>query len=317
MNYENVFESIKLNLVPVSIHEESKKEISRLKLELQNAKNDFNKLKLEYKEQKMTIDIIQAEKESLEAEKKTSEVKFQEVSLKLKQKTHQYNSLLKTSDCNSHAIQKVSAGTHTIKEEPNEIGVVNVPASLSSKTNQQAAKAGTKRKHSMSTISSDGEKRNIYSNSSQLFTTKFTCENCLDDWGKRIDWEFDGNPNHKYVPDPKIRVFASFELYREHVLFHHRSYNRHSWINKLCSKSKCCLRDKKHNAKKNNASLYVVAPHGDIVCKLCDLSFKLKEHHDLHVKIEHFGYGSPYTAPFLTGSTKKEMFDLWLLKKSL
>ena len=73
--YKNIFESIKSNLVPKAIYEESKNEISRLKLELQNAKNDFINLNLEYDEQKMAMNIIRAEKQSLEneAEKKNLE----------------------------------------------------------------------------------------------------------------------------------------------------------------------------------------------------------------------------------------------------
>ena len=200
MNYENVFESIKLNLVPISTHEESKNEISRLKLELQNARNDIQKLKLEYEEQKMTIDIIQAEKESLEAETKTTEAKLKEVSMKLKHKTHQYDCIMKKSSGDSLQIQKTATATQTIKEEPNEIGVVNVPASSSSKTNQSAVKAGTKRKYHMSTPSDD-KKRKIYPSSIQSFTIKFTCEDCLGDWRRRIGKDFGGDPNHKDAPE--------------------------------------------------------------------------------------------------------------------
>ena len=54
-----------------------------------------------YEDEKLKNDIIQAEKECLEAEKKTFELKFNEISLKLKLKTNQYDSLLSTGkpDC--------------------------------------------------------------------------------------------------------------------------------------------------------------------------------------------------------------------------
>ena len=39
---------------------------------------------------------IKSEKENLEAEKKTLEVKFNEVSVKLRHKNHQYKSMLKS-----------------------------------------------------------------------------------------------------------------------------------------------------------------------------------------------------------------------------
>ena len=302
MNYENVFESIKLNLVPVSIQEESKNEISRLQLELQNAKNDFNKLKLECEEQKMTIDIIQAEKKSLEAEKKTSEIKFKEVSMKLKHKTHQYDCIMKKSSGDSLQIQKTATATQTIKEEPNEIGVVNVPASSSSKPNEP--KAGTKRKYNNPPPSADDKKRKINPSSKiefQSFTIKFTCEDCLHDWKNRIGNDFGGDPNHKDAQEPEIREFTSFELYREHVAFYHRSYNPSYSEYRLCE-SKGCLRENFHNAERSLSVVrdsYTDAPHGDIICELCGLSFKIKHHHDRHVKIEHFAYGKPYTAPFI------------------
>ena len=93
--YNEVFEFIKSNLIPKIQFDESQNEILVLKSALDNATNDIEKLKLEFQEQTMTIDFIKAERESLIAEQKAFEVKFNEVSLKLKQKTYQYDSLLK------------------------------------------------------------------------------------------------------------------------------------------------------------------------------------------------------------------------------
>ena len=76
---------------------------------------------------------IKSEKENLEAEKKTFEVKFNEVSVKLRHKDHQYKSMLKSkktgckkTDIMQNAIGKLSTGAETIKEEPIEIVVVKV-----------------------------------------------------------------------------------------------------------------------------------------------------------------------------------------------
>ena len=218
---------------------------------------------------------------------------------------------MKNSDFKSR--QKTATATQTIKEEPNEIGVVNVPASSSSKPNEP--KAGTKRKYNNPPPSADDKKRKINPSSKiefQSFTIKFTCEDCLHDWKNRIGNDFGGDPNHKDAQEPEIREFTSFELYREHVAFYHRSYNPSYSEYRLCE-SKGCLRENFHNAERSLSVVrdsYTDAPHGDIICELCGLSFKIKHHHDRHVKIEHFAYGKPYTAPFITGLTKKKIYDL-------
>ena len=111
INYNKVFESIKINLVPKIQYEESQLELNYLKEELR-------KMKLKFEEQKLTIDIIQAEKDSLEAEKKTFEVKFKEVSLKLKQKIYLYESQKTTMNTLSNTecrIENISSGSQTVK----------------------------------------------------------------------------------------------------------------------------------------------------------------------------------------------------------
>ena len=129
--------SVYQNMVPKSIYDytinEHKKQNSILKLELQNAKNDFERVQSKYGYRKLSdtlkIDRLEAELKTLQAEnselqnvkneleklkseialksnvleagmktleskKRTIEVKFDEVSLKLKLKTHKYDSLL-------------------------------------------------------------------------------------------------------------------------------------------------------------------------------------------------------------------------------
>ena len=73
MNYENVFETIKSNLVPTSAYVKSNNEIFQLKLRLQNAKSDLKKMKQKNEDQKKAIDLFQAEKKSLEADKRILE----------------------------------------------------------------------------------------------------------------------------------------------------------------------------------------------------------------------------------------------------
>ena len=132
-NYNEVFEVIKTNLVPKIQHEKSQLEVVHLK-------EIVRKLNANKSEQMNRIMILMAEIETLKAEKKTFEAKFKEVSLKLKQKTYQHLSLLNQSHKNALnasqnnvcVIEKISTGSQTIKEEPPEIGVVNVPASCSS-----------------------------------------------------------------------------------------------------------------------------------------------------------------------------------------
>ena len=125
--YNEIFENIKSNLVPKAQYEESQLEIERLKSELENVKENLKRTESKYEKQQLRIGIvrrrlIEAEKECLESEKKTFELKSKKLSLKLKLKTNQFDSLLSTK----------KTGTQTVKEEPTEIGIVNVPASLSS-----------------------------------------------------------------------------------------------------------------------------------------------------------------------------------------
>ena len=92
--YNEVLKFIKSSLVPKNDFDESQNEILNLKMAVELANNQLNQAKLENEEHKLANNILQAEKESLEAEKITFQIKFNEVSLKLKQKTKQYDSLL-------------------------------------------------------------------------------------------------------------------------------------------------------------------------------------------------------------------------------
>ena len=207
--------------------------------ELLNVKNELKKLQSEIG---LKIDVFEAGMKTLEAEKNTLEVKFDEVSLKLKLKTHEYDSLLKSkqTDCRvklvfkSNETNKASIGTQTIKEEPNEIGVVNLPASLSSQPKEPQVKSGAKR------TSSNIEDRKIVkakrrkteaSNSTSRMTRQsiekkeaISCASCLDDWGLNVQKNFGGDPERPGVPDPThaIASFTSIDKYKTHAVNIHQ-----------------------------------------------------------------------------------------------
>ena len=211
--YNEIFETIKSNLVPKKQYEECQLEKTHLKSELEIAKEELKKMKLKYEEEKLKNDIIQAEKECLESEKKTLDLKFNEISLKLKLKTNQYDSLLSSgkTDC----IPTVSAKTHTMKEEPSEIGIVNVPASSSlsigtKRTSSFSANHQRQKAKRKKTTRSDGTTRNTRKSTKN--ERKFTCEDCIDSWGEKILADFGGNPDHEDAPDPRqsISMFSSF-----------------------------------------------------------------------------------------------------------
>ena len=291
--YNEVFETIKSNLVPKVELVKSKLENAHLKSELEIAKEELKKIKLKYEEEKLKNDIIQAEKESLESEKKTFELKFNELSLKLKLKSSQYDSLLSSekTGCKS----TMSAETQTVKEEPSEIGTVNVPASSSSGI-------GTKR---TSSVSADDQrkkakrKKTVRSNSttgagilkSIQNERKFTCEECIDLWGEQIEEDFGGDPDREDAPDPRqISAFSSFEALKTHHI------NVHDAVRELFCEEKSCLHYREH----------LRGPHGKNICGICDSSFKFKKHLDQHVASGHADHDM----------TKKQFYDLYLKYKN-
>ena len=321
MGYEKVYEAMKIEieayLVPRKLYDESQNQLSLLKSELEIAKSDLKKLKSEHsqltetynqlkddalqliderKGDTLKIDVLQAEMKAVEAEKKTFEVKFDAVSSKLKLKTHQYDSLLKSKPksqdikiCVTQESQKTSIETQTIKQEPEEIGVVNVPASLSSQPRTPSAKTGTKRtsRHDnrkitkakrMKTENSDSR----VSRKSTENKRKFTCECCHDDWGIDVERNHGGDPDKTGVPNPRetIPTFSSFDDYKNHL------YRMHDEI--YYGLVNC---DQASNGR------------ADFTCKICGLKFIDKENHNTHVDIEHMN---------LPDLTNKQIFDLHL-----
>ena len=243
----------------------------------------LEKMKSELNEQKLAIEILQAEKdslqaekESIQAEKKSIEVKFNEVSLKLKQKTQQYDSLLKSQgDREQNNAEKSSAvPTQQIKLEPGAIGAVNLPASLSSRPNEPDAKTATKRKNATKNDSkkTKAKKKKVKDSLTSPKNAKesipsgrlFTCDECLRNWGKVISCDFQGDPDNSRAPDPKqfIRTFSSFEAYADHL------YDGHGFGPYVIS------------------NFYRVST--SFVCKTCDCRFQSQGFLDNHEEFEHF-----------------------------
>ena len=90
-SFEKVFNELKVvqeNAVSREKYEQSQNEVKKLESMLveanrriQHGIEDLKKLKLKHEMQTIEIDVIKAEKHSLEAEKKTLEVHYNEVSL--------------------------------------------------------------------------------------------------------------------------------------------------------------------------------------------------------------------------------------------
>ena len=273
--YNEIFETIKSNLVPKMIYEQSQLEIENLKSVLGKTQADLQRIKSKYEEQILKNEIIQAEKESLEAEKKTFELKFNEISLKLKLKTNQYDSLLSSrqTDCNPS-----QTGSQTAKEEPNEIEIASsIPENGAKRTslepeNDKSANRRSKRKKI------------------EKFSQSFTCDDCLAEWGEHVDYYCGGDPDKNCAPDPKKTswTFSSFEAFKNHKMERHHVGDEEP----LCE-DKGCLQLKGHSdlpaipPYNRWTTIEWFAPHGEIICKNCDLSFKYQKHHDQHVETVH------------------------------
>ena len=119
---------------------------------------------------------------------------------------------------------------------------------------------------------------------------QFTCGHCIDLLGGRINNSFAGDPDGKHAPDPRqtIPAFSSFEAMKNHFINDHDLFVEH-----FCEE-KGCLEQKGRSSYR--------APHGEITCKICDLSFKLQKHHDQHVASVHADHEM----------TNKQFYDLYL-----
>ena len=282
--YSKVFELIEETLVPKAQLEEAEIKIKHLEAMVEKTTTELEKVKSESIEQKLSMEIIQAEKDSLQAEKeslqvekKVLEVRFKEVSLKLKQKTNQCDSLRK-SQADHEQNNIVATGSQTIKQEHEGIGIVNVPASTSSKENEpttQKATPGIKRKNASKENSPKPKtkrKKVVKSTTASRITRQssqskptFTCRRCFHLWGNDIESSrFKCDPDKNGVPDPKQKIptFKSFEDYKSHLI------NDHDWYDDL-------VMDWFHN------------PNSNFVCETCNSRFEKQWILDEHQQLEH------------------------------
>ena len=277
--YTKVFELIAGTLVPKAQLEEAEIKIKHLESMLEKAESESNEQKLSMEIIQAEKDSLQAEKESLQVEKKVLEVKFKEVSLKLKQKTNQCDSLLKSQADHEQAEQNniVETGTQPIKEEHGGIEIVNAPVSSSSIPNESAtqkAASGTKRKNASKDnapkvkakrkkVETTNTVSQITRRSSQSKPT-FTCPDCFGDWGRVIRTSFMGDPVKNGVPDPKdkIQTFKSLEDYKRHLI------SNHEWGDDEIMDYNCHL-------------------NSNFVCEICNSRFEYQWILDEHQQLEH------------------------------
>ena len=217
------------------------------------------------------------------------EVKFNEVSLKLKQKTYQYDFLMKSQRTGRGDIETNSACTQTVKEEPTQIGVVNVASSSTAVTTGAKRVLQSKDEVQRTTVKrKKTSKSDANSRTTRQSTPKFTCAYCLVNWGFTIMDGHNENPDESGAPDPKqaISTFSNFENYKDHLSTAHR-YR----VDEFC-KEKSCFSGKDYHFR----------PHGDIRCIICSLSFKVPGDHEEHMEIEHAD---------LNAMSRKQIYELF------
>ena len=297
--------------------DQSRNEIKHLMSLLENATSELVKVKNECEEHRLAIDIIQAEKETLEAEKETLRVanesllaerksrkarhravsetfaalkkaddaKLNEISLKLKQKTHQFDSLLESTNAKKVNVAILSIGTQTIKDELREKEMLIVSSPEAAKHSQMAAKAGTKRQNA----STDAKRKKVGKSDSCSRKTRnssknrnaFTCFRCIFTWGLDIDTEFRGDPDKSGVPEPPP-TFSCLEDLKKHM------YDEH------------CYGDE---ALADTYAYRQVVPV--FACEVCNCTFQCKHSLDRHLNIEHIN--GPMTNKKFYALHKKHM----------
>ena len=328
--------TIRSNVVPKSQYEEAQLEIERLKSLLQDLygqvksladdlvavrakanaeKEEVNKnlkmanlesglilkeleqLKAQHEEDKLNLDLIKAENKRLQVSCQSWKANNDVLTWRLKLKSHQLDSL-KTNNQKNESDEKsrCSIGTQTIKEEPKSIGVVNVPASYSSRgadvrnssitsatvptqanckqetTTNITPKAivAAKRKR----IKSENQERR---KSKRLKRKYFTCETCIYDWAEKSEKCPD-------LPNP-IDLISSFSSLRElkiHVVDKH-NYDGF-YHNTICDDINC-LKFSNHKRPEYNCRRRY--PHGDLVCDTCEVTYKFEDDLNRHVEVVH------------------------------
>ena len=106
--------------------------VEGMKRELVQKNEELQIMKAEYEREKLQKDIILAEKKVVES-------RFNEIKLKLKLKTKEYDELLKSKNPDGNLTEKVSIGFQTIAREPSATVVETVEATISAPATSSTA----------------------------------------------------------------------------------------------------------------------------------------------------------------------------------
>ena len=194
---------------------------------------------------------------------------LEEVSAKLKLKTHEFD-ILASSEKKTPMSESPNPPMSTcVKQEP--VTMVNVPSSTNSKRpTSDPSRIPTKR------VKKGG----------------FTCDECLFEWAQQIIKDFNGDANHLDAPDPhtNIQSFSSSEELKVHYQQAHSYY----FNEKFCDQPDC-LHSRSHTMSDDKAAY----PHGGNICgfessdgNICGRSFRYKEQLEEHRTITHAEIGS-------------------------
>ena len=116
--FENIAEQMKNKFVTKKKYS---RKVSGMKRELQKKDQELQKMRVEYDREKLKNDIIIAEKKVVES-------RFNEIELKLKLKTQEYDELLMSKKFNDKITEKNLIGIQTIEKESSTAKAVAVEA---------------------------------------------------------------------------------------------------------------------------------------------------------------------------------------------
>ena len=271
--------------------EEVNKNLKMANLESGLILKELEQLKSQHEENKLKLDLITAENKRLQVSCQGWKANNDVLTWRLKLKSHQLDSLKTNSQKNETGEKsQCSIGTQTIKEEPKSIGVVNVPASYSSRgagvrnssittatmptqsnckqetTTNITPKAivGAKRTR----LESENQERR---KSKRLTPKYFNCETCIYDWAE-----------NSQVPIDHISSFPSVRELKMHMVEKHNydGFYHHT----ICADKNC---HKFNNHKRPQYHCIYRIPHGNLVCETCEVTFEEAEYLDRHVKLVH------------------------------
>ena len=278
--------------------EELNKNLKMANLESGLILKEFEKLKAQHEEDKLKVDLIEAENKRLQVSFQSWKANNDVLTWRLKLKSHQLDSLNANIQKNDSPEKlHCSIGTQTIKEEPESIGVVNVPASCSSRkmdvpkssTTATTTQSKLETRKSLNAKPQVGAKRKSFQPSNQerrksqrIIPKSFVCETCIYDWGK--EFEFQRGFSHENLPNPidHISTFLSSRELRLHMA------EKHNYVEvyhgSICADKNCLQFNNRKRPEYNCISQF---PHGDIVCDTCKVTYKFEEDLNRHVQLVH------------------------------